>query len=235
MKLTWYGHSTFRVEIKDSVILIDPFFDGNPAFDGDKAEAAKGCTHIVLTHGHGDHLGNTVEFATANADITVIANFDLCMWLNHQNVTNTDPTNTGGSVYHDDFSVTYVIAHHSSARMEEPDGTSHDLGDANGVILKSEGEATLYHMGDTEIFGDMGLINELHRPKIGLVPIGDRFTMNGESAALACKRFFDFDTIIPMHYGSFDIIEQTPDKFVRAMHEQDSKVRIPTKNETFEL
>lgn len=233
MKLTWLGHAAFRAEIGKATILIDPFFDGNPSFSGDKSEAMEGCTHIVLTHGHADHLGNTIEIAQTTG-ATVVANADLAGWLANRGVANVDPANTGGTVHHEGFSVTFVIAQHSSSFMSE-DGVSHSLGSANGVIIKSDGEKALYHMGDTDIFGDMALIEEFHRPKIGIVPIGDRFTMNGEVAAMACKRYFDFDVIIPCHYGSFPIIEQTPVKFLKAMGEQDSKVRVPSVGEALDL
>ena len=102
-------------------------------------------------------------------------------------------------------------------------------------ILKAAGEPTLYHMGDTDIFGDMALINELHEPKIGLVPIGDRFTMGGAVAALACRRFFNFETIIPCHYGSFGIIDQGTEKFVAGMERAGGKVVVPEKGRSFEV
>ena len=94
-------------------------------------------------------------------------------------------------------------------------------------MLHFEDEPTLYHMGDTDIFSDMALINELHQPEIGLVPIGDRFTMGGAVAALACQRFFKFDTVIPCHYGTFPIIDQTADTFVAAMDGAKGKVEVP--------
>ena len=85
------------------------------------------------------------------------------------------------------------------------------LGNPRGLVLHFPGDKTLYHMGDTDIFSDMALINELHEPTIGIVPIGDRFTMGGAVAALACRRFFNFETVIPCHFGTFPIIDQTPD------------------------
>jgi L-ascorbate metabolism protein UlaG (beta-lactamase superfamily) len=97
------------------------------------------------------------------------------------------------------------------------DGVSHALGSANGIVLHVEGAPTVLHMGDTDIFSDMALIQELHAPQIGIVPIGDRFTMGGAVAALACRRFFKFETIIPCHFGSFPIIDQTADTFVAAL------------------
>ena len=92
---------------------------------------------------------------------------------------------------------------------------------------------TIYHMGDTEIFGDMALVDEIFAPKVGFVPIGDRFTMGAKTAALACKKYFKFDTVVPIHYGTFPIIDQTPDKFIAAAEGQ--KVLVPEIGKPFEV
>lgn len=231
MKITWLGHSAFRVETAKAKILIDPFFTGNPGFTGLNArEAASGITHILLTHGHGDHVGDTIALA-AETGATVFANADLASWLAAKGVGNIDMGNTGGTVAFDGFTVTFTNALHSSAQVTE-DGISHSLGSANGLMLHFDDEPTLYHMGDTDIFGDMGLINELHQPDIGLVPIGDRFTMGGAVAALACQRFFNFKTAIPCHYGSFPFVDQTPEKFVAGMDGASSAVKTPKPGES---
>ena len=226
MKITWLGHSAFRLETAKSKILIDPFFSGNPGFSGlDLKDAAAGVTHILLTHGHGDHVGDTLAIAQESGAM-VVANFDLCMWLQHKGLKNFSPGNTGGTIGMDDFTVTFTNALHSSAAISE-DGVSHSLGSANGLMLHIEGGPTVFHMGDTDIFSDMGLINELHQPDIGIVPIGDRFTMGGAVAALACQRYFGFETALPCHYGSFPIIDQTPEKFVAGMDGTKTKVATP--------
>jgi L-ascorbate metabolism protein UlaG (beta-lactamase superfamily) len=233
MKLTWYGHSAFRVDTGTARILIDPFFAGNPAFDDTMREAAiDGITHIALTHGHMDHFGDVVDIAKKSG-ATVIANFDLATWLQGQGVENVDMGNTGGTVHHEGFSMTWVQAVHSAGHMDK-DGHSHALGNANGLVFHFPDAPTLYHMGDTDIFGDMALIAELHQPQIGLVPIGDRFTMGGAVAALACKRYFEFEIIVPCHYGSFPIIDQTADAFVSAMEGAES-VRLAAVGEVMEL
>lgn len=234
MKLTWFGHSAFGLEFGNSKILIDPMINNVPWFDKDGYDAAiAGTTHIVLTHGHADHVGDTVDIA-AKTGAKVIANFDLCMWLGKKGIENIDPANTGGTVFHDGFSVTYVQALHSSAQLDE-DGVSHCLGNPNGVVLHIDGEKTVYHMGDTDIFGDMALVQELHQPQIGMVPIGDRFTMGGVVAALACQRYFKFETILPCHFGSFPIIDQNADKFVQAMGKGADKIKSIEPGTTIEV
>ena len=114
---------------------------------------------------------------------------------------------------------------------------SQHLGLPNGLVVtpKAKGEPVVYHMGDTDIFSDMALINELHAPQIGLVPIGDRFTMGGAVAALACRRFFNFETVVPCHYKTFDLLDQTPDKFVEGMEGSGTKVVVPELGKAVEL
>jgi L-ascorbate metabolism protein UlaG (beta-lactamase superfamily) len=228
MKLTWLGHSAFRLETGKAKILIDPFLTGNPSFSGQNAkDVASGITHILLTHGHGDHVGDTVRLAQETG-ATVLANADLGAWLGTKGVEKIEVGNTGGTVAFEKFgfSATFTNALHSSAQITE-DGVSHALGNANGLMLHFEDGPTVYHMGDTDIFSDMALINELHQPEVGLVPIGDRFTMGGAVAALACQRYFNFRYVVPCHYGSFPIVDQTPEKFVAGMEGAQSTVETP--------
>ena len=225
MKLTWYGHSAFRIETQEARILIDPFFTGNPGFKkAMRKGAVEGLTHIALTHGHDDHVGDTVAIAR-DTGATVIANADLASWLGFRGVEKLDMGNTGGTVNHPGFSLTWVQAFHSSASVDAV-GTAHSLGAANGLVFHFDKDETLYHMGDTDIFGDMALISELHQPEVGLVPIGDRFTMGGAVAALACRRYFDFKTIIPCHYGSFPMIDQNAENFLAAMEGEADRVKV---------
>lgn len=217
MKITWLGHSAFRVETGGAVVLIDPFLKGNPTFEASGVswdEVVAGVTHILITHGHGDHVGDSVEIA-AKSGAKVVTNYDLCMWLAKKGVRAFDPMNTGGTTDQGDFTVTLVRADHSAALVEMDVG--YPLGNANGIVLTPRQGPTLLHMGDTDVFSDMALIDELWKPEIGIVPIGDRFTMGARTAAFACKRYFKFKTVIPCHYGTFPIIAPDADAFVAEM------------------
>ena len=233
MKLTWLGHAAFRIEITDAVILIDPFFTGNPKFPGDAAAAARGVTHIVLTHGHGDHVGDTVAIAR-DTGAKVIGDADLIGYLARQGVEKGDPMNSGGTVDEGPFQVSLTVAHHSSGSIDQ-NGVVHSLGNPHGVIIRAPGERTLYHAGDTDIFSDMALIDEIYAPKIGILPIGDRFTMGGKVAAMAARRFFHFETVIPGHYATFPLVDATADAFVAGMEGSGVEGVVPGVGETLTL
>ncbi len=232
MKLTWFGHSAFRIDLDGASLLIDPFFTGNPAFAGDVAAASKGVSHIVITHGHGDHIGDALAIAAAN-DATVITNFDLCMYLASKGLRKFEPMNTGGTVDLGPFSVSLVRADHSAGLVEAAVGFP--LGGANGAIIKAKGEKTLWHMGDTDIFSDMALISELHGVEICICPVGDRFTMGAKAAALAMTRFVRPKVAIPCHYGSFPMIAGDAEAFVAALKGSAVKVVLPAKGEAMAL
>ncbi len=226
MQITWFGHSAFRLDFNGSAVLIDPFFTGNPAFVSDKAAASKGVSHILLTHGHSDHVGDALDIAKRNG-ATVTTNYDLGMWLVSKGLEKFNPMNTGGTTDLGGFTVTMVRADHSSGDIK--DGMPIYLGNPCGIVVKSGGEPTVYHMGDTDIFSDMGLIAEVHEPKIAMVPIGDRFTMGARTAAIAVKRFFKLDAVIPCHYGSFPFVDANADKFVAEMKGHGTRVVVPEK------
>ncbi len=234
MDIIWYGQSAFRIEIEGATILIDPFLTGNPSWNKGWEEPAEGITHLLLTHGHSDHLGDAVEILRAGT-AKAVATFELASYLMAKGVPQDRVLfgNTGGTVDCDAFTVTLVQALHSSSYAE--DGTNWYLGNPNGLVLHSPSAPTLYHMGDTDIFGDMALIQELHQPKIALVPVGDRVTMGGAVAALACRRFFRFDLAVPCHYGSFPFLEATADKFVEAMDGADTAVVVPEVGKPFRV
>jgi L-ascorbate metabolism protein UlaG (beta-lactamase superfamily) len=224
MKITWYGHSAFKIESRAARILIDPFFTGNPGWGKGWEEPAEGVTHVLLTHGHNDHLGDS-EAILKKTGAQLVANFEICMFLVGKGADGTkiNPGNTGGTVDCGGFTTTFVQALHSSSYSGEG-GANTYLGNPLGLILHFPDAPTIYHMGDTDIFSDMALINELHEPKIGLVPIGDRFTMGGAVAALACRRFFKFDRVFPCHFASFAMVDQSADKFIAGLEGSSTRV-----------
>lgn len=234
VKLTWYGHSAFRVEKDGIVALIDPFLSGNPKWNGGWEEVADGVTHVLLTHGHNDHFGDVVEIGKATgAQIVAVA--EIVGYLGQRGIEggNLNVGNTGGTVDCGGFVTTFVNALHSSS-YNDGERTIY-MGHPNGLVLRFADGRTLYHMGDTDIFGDMALINELHAPEIGIVPIGDRFTMGGERAALACRRYFDFAKVVPCHYATFPILDQDAGRFTAAMAEDADKVVVPEVGVAFEV
>jgi L-ascorbate metabolism protein UlaG (beta-lactamase superfamily) len=232
MKITWFGHSCFRIDTGASSILIDPFLSFNPTFANSGVpfqQAIKGTTHVALTHGHEDHSGDTVTICKETG-AELLAVHELATYLAGQGVEKIDPGNTGGTLRHNDFELTFVPAWHSASHMIE--GRPLYLGACCGLVITPKHGKTVYHMGDTAIFSDMALIAEIYAPTIGFVPIGDRFTMGAKTAALACKRFFNFETIVPCHYGTFPVLDQTPDKFIAEMG--NAAVTVPKVGVPFE-
>lgn len=213
MKITWFGHSCFRIETGNSVLLIDPFLKGNPTFENSGVswlDATQGVTHVALTHGHDDHIGDAAEICK-DRDATLFAVFELAMHIQGKGARKLEPMNTGGTVRSTDFDLTFTQALHSSSS-----GGVY-LGNPCGIVLQTRENKTVYHMGDTDLFSGMADINELYQPSIGIVPIGDRFTMGARTAAYACKKFFRFSTVLPCHYGTFPMLDATADAFVAEM------------------
>jgi L-ascorbate metabolism protein UlaG (beta-lactamase superfamily) len=233
MKITWYGHSAFRVEAGGARILIDPFLSGNPSWNGGWEGPAEGATHVLLTHGHNDHVGDALDILKGTGAM-LVANAEICDYFEGQGVEKVNPGNHGGTVDCGGFTTSFVNALHSSS-FTRADGSNIYLGNPLGLVLHFPDDKTLYHMGDTDIFGDMALINELHEPQIGLVPVGDRFTMGGAVAALACRRFFRFETVIPCHFGTFPVLDQDAEKFIAGMEGSSAKVLTPERGKAVEL
>ena len=232
MRLTWYGHSTFKLTFPDASVLIDPFLTGNPMWDGGWEGPAEGTTHVLLTHGHDDHVGDTVAITKATG-AQLVGAFEVCQVLNAQGVETINPGNHGGTVDCGPFTVSFVNALHSSA-MSTDHGFQY-MANPLGLVIRAPGEPTVLAMGDTGIFGDMALINELYAPRVGLVPIGDRFTMGAREAALACRRFFNFETVVPCHYATFGLLDPDASKFVAEMGEAAGIVRVPEVGETIDV
>ncbi|MBI1384978.1 MAG: metal-dependent hydrolase [Rhizobiales bacterium] len=217
MRITWYGHSCFKLETADDRLLIDPFLTGNPTAEaaGVASEAASaGVTHVLLTHGHDDHVGDTVAIAKRTG-ATVVANYELALHLMGQGVEKVEMMNPGGEIDLGSFRVAMTNAVHSSSTAV--DGRNQYLGVAAGLVVTPREGPVVYHMGDTAVTADFAIVEALYRPRVGLVPIGDRFTMGAKAAAYACKTYFSFSTVVPCHYGTFPIIDRTADAFVKEM------------------
>jgi L-ascorbate metabolism protein UlaG (beta-lactamase superfamily) len=162
MKITWFGHSCFRIDTGSSSILSDPFLSFNPTFANSGVslqQAIKGVTHVALTHGHEDHSGDTVTICKQTG-APLLAVHELATYLAGQGVEKIDPGNTGGTLYHKDFDLTFVPAWHSASHMV--DGRPIYLGACCGLVVAPKQGKTVYHMGDTAIFSDMALIGEIY-------------------------------------------------------------------------
>lgn len=198
MKLIWLGHGSFRLEAADAVILIDPWLEGNPAFPADRrAEAIDGATHILLTHAHDDHIGGVPELAR-EAGLPLYGITDLIGRLEGLEATGF---NKGGTVDLGGVAVTMVPASHSSSYQGGPAGSE------VGYMLRAE-DKTVYFSGDTTIMADMEWMGAYHEPDIGVLACGGHYTMDMKAAAWAAARYFDFKTVIPMHYNTFPLLAQ---------------------------
>jgi len=208
MNITWLGHSSFRIEIEGAVLLVDPWLTGNPMFPPERrSEAIRGATHVLITHGHGDHASDGAGIC-AELGIPAVGIFDLMSWWEKRHGVQAVGFNKGGTVDLGGAKVTMVNATHSSS-VEGPEGPVY-AGCESGYMIAGEGHV-IYVSGDTDIMADMAWMGALHKPDIGLLCAGGHFTMDMARAAYAAKTYFDFDVVIPMHYRTFPLLEQSAD------------------------
>ena len=219
MKITWLGHASFRIEIENAVLLVDPWLDGNPSFPaGRRADAISGATHIVLTHGHGDHTANASAIA-AETGATIVGIPELCGLLGSDSIKTID-FNKGGTVDLNGAAVTMVQATHSSS-IGTDNGPRY-AGTESGYMIAGEGH-TIYISGDTDIMADMEWMGDLHKPDIGILCAGGHYTMDMARAAYAAKRYFNFTTVIPCHYKTFPALAQDAQVMIDALPDIDVK------------
>jgi L-ascorbate metabolism protein UlaG (beta-lactamase superfamily) len=220
-QLTYLGHSAFVVKGGAATIVIDPFLTGNPA-----AKARPGDLEVdavLLSHGHGDHLGDAVEIAKANR-ATIVAPFELANYCAAKGA-QAHGMHIGGAHTFPFGRVKLTIAHHGSCA---PDGTY--TGNPCGFLFTLDGK-TLYHPGDTALFYDMKLIGDMHPIDVALLPIGDNFTMGVDDAAVAAE-FLHAKLVMPMHYNTFELIAADANDFVRKVEAKGLAARVIAVGET---
>lgn len=229
MKLSFHGQSTICFEANGKKVIVDPFITGNGQSDLD-ASTLK-VDYIILTHGHGDHFGDTIELANRN-HATVIGSAELGDYLTtYHNVENVRPMNIGGKAEFDFGNVKFVQAFHSSSLTDE-NGIPVYLGMPMGLILEIEGK-TIYHTGDTGLFSDMKLIADRHPVDVCFIPIGDNFTMGIDDASYAINSFIKPKISVPIHYDTFELIEQDPNKFKEAVSVGEVQILKPGEDVSF--
>jgi len=206
-KLTWLGHSAFRITTPSgNVVLIDPWVQSNPACP-DALKKFGRLDTMLITHGHFDHIADAVALGKEFKP-QVVGIFETCLWLESKGVTPTSAMNKGGTQKVGELEITMVHALHSCG-IQDGDKIVYG-GEACGYVVRLPGGLVVYHAGDTAVFGDMKIIGELYKPELALLPIGDHFTMGPREAALAI-RLLGVRHVVPMHYATFPVLTGTPD------------------------
>ncbi|HOW15150.1 metal-dependent hydrolase [Methanosarcina sp.] len=227
VKITWLGHAAFLFEAEKK-LLIDPFISENPKAPCSPEDLDPDI--IAVTHGHRDHLGDTIAIG-ARTGCRIISIHELANYIKSKGVF-AEGMNKGGTIEVEGITLTMTHALHSSSI--DASGFSFDGGSPAGFVIGIGGHS-IYHSGDTGVFGDMQLIRELYEPEIALLPIGDRFTM-GIKEAVKAVELIRPEIVVPMHYNTFDVIKQDPEDFRKAVEAKvDTKVIILEPGESIEI
>lgn len=206
LAITWLGHASFSVRTPGGkTVLFDPWYTGNPSFpESNKPTKAD---VMLVSHGHSDHITDAASVAKSTG-ATVVAIWEIYSWLQGKGVQNLEPMNKGGTIEVKGLRITMTDARHSSSFDEN--GIVY-LGEPAGFVVRLENGQTIYYAGDTSLFGDMKLIGEIYKPDIAFLPIGDRFTMGPDTAAIAAK-WLGVKQVVPMHWGTFPLLTGTPEQ-----------------------
>jgi L-ascorbate metabolism protein UlaG (beta-lactamase superfamily) len=228
LAITWLGHSSFVVRTPGGkTLLFDPWFTGNPSFPADARPAQVDV--ILVSHGHSDHITDAAAMARSTS-ATVVGIWEVTSWLGTKGVQNLEPMNKGGTITVKGLRITMTEALHSSSF--DDNGIVY-LGEAAGYVVKLENGQTIYFAGDTALFGDMRTIGELYKPAIAFLPIGDRFTMGPDTAAIAA-RWLGVTQVVPMHWGTFPLLTGTPAQLAQHLAGTGVQVLELTPGETAE-
>jgi L-ascorbate metabolism protein UlaG (beta-lactamase superfamily) len=210
-RITWLGHATFKITLANGkVILLDGWVDGNPACPKE-AKKLDRVDAILISHGHGDHIGDVLSLAKKFKP-QIVAIYETAGWLESKGVKNVTGMGKGGTFKADEIEITMVHAIHSNS-IQDGDKMIYG-GEPAGYIVRLPGDLIIYHAGDTAVFGDMKIIGELYSPELAMLPIGDFYTMGPREAALAI-RLLNVKHVIPMHYATFPALTGTPDALKR--------------------
>ncbi len=211
LSITWLSHSSFHLTTPGGLdLLFDPWYTGNPTFPAGARPARADL--ILLSHGHNDHATDAAAMAKSTG-ATVVAIWEITTWLGTKGVQALEPMNKGGTITVKGLRITMTDARHSSSF--DDNGTVY-LGEPAGFVVTLENGQTIYFAGDTSLFGDMKIIGELYKPDIAFLPIGDRFTMGPDTAAIAAK-WLGVRQVVPMHWGTFPLLTGTPDQLEAAL------------------
>jgi L-ascorbate metabolism protein UlaG (beta-lactamase superfamily) len=207
-RITWLGHATFKITLANGkVVLLEGWVDGNPACPKEAKKLDRVDT-MLLTHGHGDHIGDAIAIAKKFKP-QVIAIYETAAWLESKGVKNVTGMGKGGTVKAGEIEATMVHAIHSNS-ITDGDKMIYG-GEPAGYVVRLPGGLTIYHAGDTAVFSDMKLIGELYAPEVAMLPIGDFYTMGPREAAHAI-RLLNVKHVIPMHYATFPVLTGTPEE-----------------------